>query len=92
MDLGRTPDAQVSQTSVWEFVFPTSRLSSSYHYTSVPLDLVFSSSRLDMSGITESNAVTHATRQPTSSEKQIIDDIPCLYQLKPSQQAYSHYA
>ena len=45
-----------------------------------------------MSGITESNAGIHATRQSSGREKQLIDDILCLYQLKPSHQAYSHYA
>ena len=45
-----------------------------------------------MSGVTESSAGTHATRQPNAQEQQIIDDILCLYQLKPSHQAYSHYA
>jgi len=41
---------------------------------------------------TESSAGTHAARQPNAQEKKIIDDILCLYQLKPSHQAYSHYA
>lgn len=45
-----------------------------------------------MSGIAESTVGTHATRQPSGQEKQMIDDILCLYQLKPSHQAYSHYA
>jgi hypothetical protein len=45
-----------------------------------------------MSGITESTAGTHAAWQPGGQEQQIINDILCLYQLKPSHQAYSHYA
>jgi hypothetical protein len=45
-----------------------------------------------MSGITESNAGMQATRQPSGQEKQLIDDVLCLYQLKPSHQAYSHCA
>ena len=53
---------------------------------------IFFSFRLNMSGVTESGAGTHTTRQPNAQEKQIIDDILCLYQLKPSHQAYSHYA
>jgi hypothetical protein len=52
----------------------------------------FSKARLNMSGITESTAGTHATRQPSLQEKEVVDDILCLYQLKPSDQAYSHYA
>lgn len=45
-----------------------------------------------MSSITESSAGTHAARQPSGQEQQIIDDILCLYRLKPSHKAYSHYA
>lgn len=45
---------------------------------------------LDMT--TQSSVGTHAARQPNAQEKSIIDDILCLYQLKPSHQAYSHYA
>lgn len=33
-----------------------------------------------------------STRQPSAEEKKIIDDVLDLYQLKPSEQAYSHYA
>jgi hypothetical protein len=53
---------------------------------------LFSVTLLGMSGITESNAGVHAIRQPSNQEKQLIDDVLCLYQLKPSHQAYSHYA
>lgn len=53
---------------------------------------LFSVTLLSMSGITESNAGIHTTRQPSDQEKQLIDDVLCLYQLKPSHQAYSHYA
>ncbi|MCJ1460626.1 hypothetical protein MMC28_011008 [Mycoblastus sanguinarius] len=41
---------------------------------------------------TSSPAGTHATREPSASEKRIIDDVLLLYQLKPSEQAYSHYS
>lgn len=40
---------------------------------------------------TTSSAGTHATREPTTNEKRIIDDVLLLYQLKPSEEAYSHY-
>ena len=40
----------------------------------------------------KSNASVRAIRQPSNQEKQLIDDVLCLYQLKPSHQAYSHYA
>ncbi|KAK4984906.1 hypothetical protein LTR66_007047 [Elasticomyces elasticus] len=33
-----------------------------------------------------------STRKASEKEQKIIDDILCLYQLKPSEQAYSHYA
>lgn len=33
-----------------------------------------------------------ATRQPKPEEKQVIDEVLDLYQLKPSEKAYSHYA
>ncbi|KAL8852323.1 MAG: hypothetical protein Q9221_002819 [Calogaya cf. arnoldii] len=45
-----------------------------------------------MASTTSSSVGTHATRTPTPSEKQMIDDILLLYQLKPSETAYSHYA
>lgn len=32
-----------------------------------------------------------STRQPTSQEKTIIDEVLSLYQCKPSEQSYSHY-
>ncbi|KAL9599812.1 MAG: hypothetical protein Q9219_003598 [cf. Caloplaca sp. 3 TL-2023] len=41
---------------------------------------------------TTSSAGTLSTRDPTASEKQLIDDIIQLYQLNPSEQAYRHYA
>ncbi|KAI4252908.1 MAG: hypothetical protein LQ352_004006 [Teloschistes flavicans] len=41
---------------------------------------------------THSSKGTHATRHSSPSEKQLIDDILLLYQLKPSEQAYAHYA
>lgn len=41
---------------------------------------------------TSSSKGTHATRQPSDSEKKLIDDILLLYQLKPSETAYAHYA
>ncbi len=46
----------------------------------------------NMSGVTESTQGTHTARQPNAQEKKIIDDVLCLYQLKPSHQAYSHYS
>jgi ketosteroid isomerase-like protein len=33
-----------------------------------------------------------ATRQPKPEEKEIIDEVLDLYQLKPSEKAYSHYS
>jgi hypothetical protein len=54
---------------------------------------LFSVTLLSISGVTESNAGIHATRQPSDQEKQLIDDdVLCLSQLKPSHQTYSHYA
>ena len=41
---------------------------------------------------TSSSAGELPVRQPSSEEKQLIDDILLLYQLKPSEQAYAHYA
>ncbi|KAL8728684.1 MAG: hypothetical protein Q9166_005248 [cf. Caloplaca sp. 2 TL-2023] len=41
---------------------------------------------------TDSSKGTHPTRQPSPTEKQLIDDILLLYQLKPSEKAYAHYA
>lgn len=41
---------------------------------------------------TESSVGVHASRSPNANEKQLIDDILLLYQLKPCEQAYSHYA
>ncbi|KAI4231985.1 MAG: hypothetical protein L6R40_007572 [Gallowayella cf. fulva] len=41
---------------------------------------------------TDSSKGTHPTRQPSSSEQQLIDDILLLYQLQPSEKAYNHYA
>lgn len=32
------------------------------------------------------------TRQPTSSEKEIIDEVLSLYQCKPTEKSYSHYS
>ena len=43
-------------------------------------------------GTTQSTQGKHAARAPDAREQKIIDDILCLYQLKPSYQAYSHYA
>lgn len=40
---------------------------------------------------TTSSKGTHATRQPSETEKGLIDDILLLYQLKPSETAYAHY-
>ena len=40
---------------------------------------------------TSSSVGTHASRTPSSTEKQLIDDILQLYQLNPTEQAYSHY-
>jgi hypothetical protein len=47
---------------------------------------------INMSGLTQSSAGTHATRQPTQQEQAIIDRILCNYQLKPSHETYSDYA
>ncbi|KAL8819717.1 MAG: hypothetical protein Q9223_001905 [Gallowayella weberi] len=41
---------------------------------------------------TTSSKGTHPTRQPSPTEKQLIDDILLLYQLHPSEKSYSHYA
>ncbi|KAL8668766.1 MAG: hypothetical protein Q9168_006613 [Polycauliona sp. 1 TL-2023] len=45
-----------------------------------------------MASTTSSSVGTHATRPPSASEQQMIDDILLLYQLKPSETAYSHYS
>lgn len=45
-----------------------------------------------MSGFTQSSAGTHTTREPSSKEQKLIDDILLNYQLKPTQETYSHYA
>ncbi|CAL8577514.1 hypothetical protein XPA_003338 [Xanthoria parietina] len=45
-----------------------------------------------MASTTSSSVGNHATRTPSPSEQQMIDDILLLYQLKPSETAYSHYA
>jgi hypothetical protein len=68
------------------------KLAAKYAHTPNSPSQYFSKARLNMSGITESTAGTHATRQPSLQEKEVVDDILCLYQLKPSDQAYSHYA
>jgi len=44
-----------------------------------------------MSGTTESDKGTLATRQPSAKEDKMIQDILCNYQLKPTEQTYSHY-
>ena len=41
---------------------------------------------------TTSSVGTHASREPSVTEKQIIDDILQLYQLNPNEKAYGHYA
>ncbi|KAL8698238.1 MAG: hypothetical protein Q9201_006678 [Fulgogasparrea decipioides] len=41
---------------------------------------------------TESSVGTHATRNPTEKERQIIEDVLNLYQLHPTEDAYRHYA
>ena len=41
---------------------------------------------------TESSQGTHATRQPSVTEKRLIDDVLLLYQLKPCEASYSHYS
>ena len=45
-----------------------------------------------MSGTTPSSKGHLETRQASPQEQQLIDDILHLYQLKPNNQAYSHYA
>ncbi|KAI4193249.1 MAG: hypothetical protein LQ348_002917 [Seirophora lacunosa] len=45
-----------------------------------------------MASTTSSSVGTHTTRTPSPSEQQMIDDILLLYQLKPSETAYAHYA
>lgn len=44
------------------------------------------------SGTTPSSVGKLETRPATAKEQKLIDDILDLYQLKPSHQAYSHYA
>ena len=41
---------------------------------------------------TTSSQGHHPTRTPTASEQTLIDDVLKLYQLQPSEQAYSHYS
>ena len=45
-----------------------------------------------MAAMTSSSVSTHATRTPSPSEQQVIDDILLLYQLKPTEKAYAHYS
>jgi len=40
---------------------------------------------------TTSSVGKHATREPTTTEKRIIDDILLLYQAKPEEKSYAHY-
>ena len=42
--------------------------------------------------ITRRSVSTMATRQASSKEQTIIDEVLSLYQLKPSEKSYSHYA
>lgn len=41
---------------------------------------------------TTSSQGSHPTRTPSASEQKLIDDVLKLYQLQPSEQAYSHYS
>lgn len=41
---------------------------------------------------TTSSQGSHPTRAPSASEQKLIDDVIKLYQLQPSEQAYSHYS
>ena len=41
---------------------------------------------------TTSSQGSHPTRAPSASEQKLIDDVLKLYQLQPSEQAYSHYS
>ncbi|CAD6587655.1 MAG: hypothetical protein ASARMPREDX12_002960 [Alectoria sarmentosa] len=41
---------------------------------------------------TTSSQGSHPTRTPSASEQTLIDDVLKLYQLQPSEQAYSHYS
>ena len=41
---------------------------------------------------TTSSAGTHASRKPSSSEQELIDDVLKLYQLEPTEKAYRHYS
>lgn len=45
-----------------------------------------------MSGTTSTAKGEMSSRPASSEEQRIIDDILKLYQLKPSEQTYSHYA
>jgi len=45
-----------------------------------------------MSSTTESSKGIHATRQPSPQEDKMIQDILRNYQLKPSEETYSHYS
>ena len=40
---------------------------------------------------TTSSVGTHATREPSTAEKRIIDDILLLYQANPTEKSYAHY-
>jgi len=46
----------------------------------------------ESSGTTPSSAGTLKTRPATAKEQKLIDDILQLYQLKPNDQSYTHYA
>ncbi|KAG9647193.1 hypothetical protein KCU64_g10250, partial [Aureobasidium melanogenum] len=41
---------------------------------------------------TQSSQGTHATREATSEEQKLINDVLKLYQLDPNEQSYTHYA
>lgn len=45
-----------------------------------------------MSGTTQTSKGPQASRPAKPEEQRIIDDVLKLYQCKPSEQAYSHYA
>lgn len=45
-----------------------------------------------MSSTTHSSKGAQPSRAASAEEQKMIDDVLCLYQLKPSHQAYSHYA
>ena len=64
--------------------------SSKYHFRRLSIFIYNPSPNYRMT--TTSSQGSHPTRAPSASEQKLIDDVLKLYQLQPSEQAYSHYS